>query len=121
MNITNSNVLILEDDPNRINLFKRALCGTNYIKITDNAQECIKFLSEQKWDVLFLDHDLGGRVYVKETENTGYEVALWLEEHKDKQPNTIIIHSYNPEGAKRMNQALPNAIQKPGIWLKINQ
>lgn len=103
-------ILILEDNKARCQIFRRELIGHEYF-ITEFASEAIEKLQEQEWDYLFLDHDLGGEVFVEKTENTGYQVALWLEEHKERQPGTIYLHSMNPNGRARMKQALPKSIE----------
>ncbi len=109
-------ILILEDDPIRHKAFKRKLIG-HHVVITDDSKECIRLLAEEIWDELYLDHDLGGQVYVDSGEGTGYEVAEWLSEHEDRLPPHIVIHSYNPTGAKNMKNKIPDAIMAPGIWL----
>ena len=55
-------ILILEDDPARHKAFKKNLIG-NEVLITEHTDQAIKLIKEQDWDVLFLDHDLGGKVY----------------------------------------------------------
>jgi len=113
------NILILEDDHARQVTFMRNLIGTNTV-IVETAQDAIQKLSESAWDYLFLDHDLGGLQMVASGPGTGYEVAVWLEEHPDRQPQNIIIHSFNPDGAQKMHQALPNSVLAPGCWHSIS-
>ena len=108
-------VLILEDDHNRHKAFRRNLIGCD-VQIVETAPAAIEYLNSVSWDVLFLDHDLGGEVYQESGDGTGYEVACWLEEHVDKQPKRIIIHSFNAAGAEKMLAALPSAICGPGVW-----
>jgi hypothetical protein len=78
--------------------------------------EAIKLLEDQDWDWLFLDHDLGGQIMVTPGDNTGYKVACWLEAHKGRQPPHMVIHSFNPIGAKAMGAALPAAVYVPSSW-----
>lgn len=103
-------ILILEDNKERCKIFRKELVGHEYF-ITEFASEAIEKLTESEWDYLFLDHDLGGEVFVTKTENTGYQVALWLEEHKERHPKTIYLHSMNSNGRARMKQALPDSIE----------
>jgi CheY-like chemotaxis protein len=74
-----------------------------HIMLVDNAIEAIETIKTLPViDVLFLDHDLGGEVYVDSgREDTGAEVARWIAENK---PNikSIIIHTYNSVGAENM-------------------
>ena len=66
-----------------------------------------------------MDHDLGGKIYVESGPGTGYEVACWLEdpENKGHVPDHIVLHSLNTVGRKKMNMALPQAVDCPGAWL----
>ena len=113
-------VLILEDDPTRIpgltNLFK--LVGANVIW-TNMASECIAEMKKQKFDIIFLDHDLGGQVYVKSGENTGYEVALWLSKNVDKKPTQqLYTHTLNPVGRQNILNIFGYGIYAPFVWLR---
>lgn len=110
-------VLILEDDPIRTKQFQRNLIG-NLVVVVATSKRAIELLNhpDHPWDVLFLDHDLGGKVMQESGENTGYEVACWLEEHPERQPKIIGVHSFNPAGREKMLQALPNAYSTVGIW-----
>jgi CheY-like chemotaxis protein len=102
-------ILILEDDPARHDIFRKNLSEIGDITITEHANTAIVLLNTEKWDALFLDHDLGGKVYCESGPGTGYEVAEWLEQHKDKMPTAVYIHTLNPSGQKKMSQALPDA------------
>lgn len=108
-------ILILEDDKERLASFRRELIG-HEVFYTDMADTAIKQLEENEWDFLFLDHDLGGEVFVTRIKNTGYEVAIWLEEHPERKPSTIYLHSLNPNGRMRMKQAIPEAIDATFAW-----
>jgi CheY-like chemotaxis protein len=113
-------ILVLEDDPERHKYF-RQLAIENDLTIVETSSECIILLYNHTYDCLFLDHDLGGQVYVNsDLPNTGYEVAKWLEGHPERKPKNIIIHSLNGVGAQRMNQALPEALYIPFAWLYLN-
>lgn len=61
-------------------------------------EECVSLLENNKIETISLDHDLG-------TKKTGYDVCLWLIEHKIY-PKEILIHSANPVGQKNMIQLL---------------
>jgi hypothetical protein len=72
-----------------------------------------------EWDLICLDHDLGGEVYVDSNElNTGYQVAKFL---ATKNPKClIIIHSSNFWGACNMMSVLPQADYIPYFYQKEN-
>lgn len=99
-------IFILEDDPSRISWFastyKTAL-------ISDNAEGAKRILEGRKWDIVFLDHDLGGKVFVNEKDtNTGSEVVRWVIENK-VEIDRIIIHSLNWAASKNMLYSLREA------------
>ena len=87
------NILILEDDKYRLQQFTKKLIG-HVVTTCMTVDECISLLKQNKYDLCFLDHDLGDEIFVESTSGTGYEVALWIAENKDKAPNKIIIHSW---------------------------
>lgn len=122
-------ILILEDDMNRVKQFKERLFEAfgddkvlNHVSV---AEDCIVAIMREEFDLIFLDHDLGGEVYVSSTHtNTGSEVArrfseLCLEENFPNRDTPIIVHSYNPDGAKYIMALLgKNAVYVPGVWDK---
>ena len=66
------------------------------------VQEVIELLKNNEVKELSLDHDLG-------TEETGYDVVLWLEEKVIMEgfiPPMIRVHSSNPAGRDRMLQGI---------------
>jgi len=108
-------ILILEDDHERHKAFLKSLIGANVV-IVETVRDALTKLIESSWDYLFLDHDLGGQTMVESGLETGYEVAQFLEQNPECQPPNIIIHSFNPTGAIKMQQALPKATLSPGCW-----
>lgn len=101
-------IFVLEDNLERVETFKVWFKGHKLI-ITDNALIAIEiFKNSLDYDFIFLDHDLGGEVYVNIDEpNTGSTVAKFL---SDKQiRGKVIIHSMNYIGADNMKGYLPQA------------
>lgn len=101
-------ILILEDDEHRIVKFKQNFIGCK-LDITKDPKEANKWLEENVYDVIFLDHDLEDSHYLEDClskETTGLCTADFLgnnfELNKEAQ---IIIHSLNPAGRERMRQA----------------
>lgn len=122
-------ILILEDDDLRVIEFKKRIAETNAdinLIVVDQAIECIKHLSTQKFDIIFLDHDLGGEVLVSSTkENTGATVArFWKSSDNMNKYTTVVIHSLNPAGSSYMMNIISDVIgampiKVPIIWDKI--
>lgn len=107
-----SRIFVLEDDPNRIRQFRQAAIGAELTLCSTVADAITAFDRGGPYDLICLDHDLGGETYVpSDNDNTGYTFALWLSQFK-LQPtaSVIVIHSYNGGGARRMMDVLtPNA------------
>jgi CheY-like chemotaxis protein len=112
-------VLILEDRGERVAQFMENMMD-HLVVVVNDSKECIRLLGagDATWDVLFLDHDLGGQIMVKSGENTGQEVTEWLKDRPDCKPETVILHSANPDGVKAMKFDIPDALVVPFAWTK---
>lgn len=88
--------------------------------IVKEAIEAIDLLESFDWDILFLDHDLGGQVHVSsEDPNTGAEVARWIKNNPDKKPKLVIVHTLNPPGQKYIKSCIPDSLVYPFAWTKL--
>ena len=106
-------VFVLEDDAQRIALFWRAAIGHDMTLAKDVDEACKKF--DPPYDLICLDHDLGGEVYVSsEQRNTGAGFCRWLAERGIAPCGRVVIHSYNADGARAMG-----AIMRDAGWLTI--
>lgn len=109
-------IFVLDDDFDR-HLFFRKKFGQENLVQAYTAKEAIDILSSDRdFDIIFLDHDLGNRIFVKcDDENCGTKVAEYLA-HQETRAR-IIIHSLNYWGAMSMKSKLPNAEYIPFIKL----
>ena len=109
--------LVLDDDAMRHRLFGRNFTAHEMTYVF-TAEAAIEALQQNTYDAIFLDHDLGDRVYVDShgPEKTGYTVAKWIAEHPNRKPAQIYVHSLNPVGASNIQAVLPDAILAPGLW-----
>jgi len=99
-------IFILEDDLNRIKWMKLHFDSRIDLDITDDVDVAMKYLKEEEYDIIFLDHDLGGRQMVSSSErDTGYTIAKMIHTTKNR-GLTVIVHSWNPEGARNMMEAM---------------
>lgn len=113
-------ILVLEDMSARIEYFKDRLKGHDvyYFDTAEDAIQALSLIKDKPWDMIFLDHDLGGRVFVSSSDpNTGYAVAEYIS-NNDIDAKQIIIHSLNPAGAQRMKAVLPQANVIPYTMLR---
>jgi hypothetical protein len=93
------NILIVEDSSERIEWFKTTFKDCN-IFCTDKVYQACYFLKHCKYDIIFLDRDLG------EGKRNGEYVTSFLANHKKALESTIIIHSSNIIARQRMQQSL---------------
>ncbi len=107
-------ILILEDNASRMEVFTETIGERHDIFHADQAAKAIDAMFDaanckNPFEVIFLDHDLGGMTFVGEADtNTGSEVVRWMVSKKGAslgQP-TIIIHSCNHPAAANMSAAL---------------
>jgi predicted O-methyltransferase YrrM len=100
------NIFVLDDDLEiRISWFQEAYKDHTLVYALD-AVTALDILNKRKFDLIFLDHDLGGG-FMQDSDyhNTGYQVAKGLLQTINAETN-VIIHSWNPDGAKRMADVL---------------
>jgi CheY-like chemotaxis protein len=111
-------VLIVEDNMFRHNFFDVMYDGEE-IHHAYTYKEACKFLDNNLYEIVQLDHDLGD--FTKpDTEGgremTGYDVARHLCE-KNLVPDVVIVHSINPCGAdsivKLLNRNGVNVVRRP--------
>lgn len=104
-------VFLLEDDPARIGVFLRILhaCtdpGDTIHHATD--VDTAMRLWDPPYDLLLLDHDLGGRQMAESHEyNTGYQFLVRVREKVGRA--LVIVHSWNPSGAWALMRLLHDA------------
>jgi len=103
-------ILILEDDSERIKWFTEQF-GNNNLVVVNTVLAAREVIRKCRWfDVIFLDHDLGGEVYVDSDDKSGYAIVKEIVQHAmyvsqiDK--IKIVIHSWNEPAAKRMEMLL---------------
>jgi len=101
------NILFLDDSSARrkavLSIFPSAYC-------VETVQETIDLLSQEKeWDIISLDHDLGGRVFDDSFRpDCGMAVVFWMIEkgYPRVAVRRIILHSFNSTAAFDMEYLL---------------
>jgi len=110
-------ILVVEDNPERNKWFKSIFPMADF---AIDAETGVKCVTENVYDSIFLDHDLGDRVFVdSEDMNTGFQVAKKIKETENMNAQ-IIVHSLNPTGAQNIKGILPQAQIVPFFELRNN-
>ena len=100
--------LFLDDNLYRAEVFKRLNLGAICV---ETSEECIELLGED-WDLVSLDHDLGGEYFVdSDREDCGMEVVRYiaLNQPEHLRSTEFIVHSHNTEAAGEMVEILTSA------------
>jgi hypothetical protein len=102
-------ILFLDDRSKRIHSAIKKFANDD-LTIVTNVKECLRFLSEEEWDVVYLDHDLGGEEFCDPDSPTcGMEIVRYIGKTeypiKKKWPE-FIIHSSNVFAATLMEDGL---------------
>lgn len=113
-------VLILEDSPTRIKLFRQGFIGTSTTILT-KASLAISWLKGCTPRLICLDYDLNQYGEELEESGTGLDVAVLIAKHAKRFSKTlIIIHSINEIGTKKMIRALTKVnlrpSRRPNLW-----
>ena len=107
-------VLFLDDDTTRQRRFAAANPGA---RITATAAETITMLMAQSWNVVHLDHDLGGEVYVDSNrKDTGAEVVRWILANRPR-IGRVVVHTWNTVAGPRMSEDLQRA-GYDAVWVR---
>lgn len=105
-------IFVLEDDRRRCDWFAKRFKG-DVLDIACEIDEAKDLLQTRTYDSIFLDHDLQPEHYGSETrddERTGYAIASFLAARPELQrAATIMVHSFNADGAMRMVEELRRA------------
>ncbi|HVK37919.1 MAG TPA: cyclic-phosphate processing receiver domain-containing protein [Candidatus Kapabacteria bacterium] len=100
-------ILFLDDDHRRIAAFRAIVTEVECeLAVVETADECIARLADGAWDLVLLDHDLGGEIYCDSArEDCGMEVVRWLSEHGGDHGG-FIVHTHNEIAGAAMYLAL---------------
>ena len=114
------NILILEDDPLRVVAFRQRLGGHD-ITHYERSADAVEALKANTYDLILLDHDLGGRTYVDHTdakEDCGMRVAEYFMIHPEhvRKHGPIVVHSLNGPAAQVMVELIGEAVWIPFVW-----
>ena len=99
-------VLIVEDSPTRIKLFRQGFVGTSVTVLT-TASLATTWLEDHTPNLICLDYDLDQYGQDRKTSGCGYTVARFLARNAKRFEHTlVIVHSLNEAGAGRMTKTI---------------
>lgn len=123
--------LFLDDSQERTDTATALLGAIGYrVAIVKDAKAAIVALEVSDFDIICLDHDLGGKTFVdSDNEDCGMEVVRYLVSRRTTPPaKQIIVHSWNAPAADRMVSDLRNAgyevAHEPfamGLWARLKE
>lgn len=95
-------ILFLDDNKYRHKTVKPHLLHDEAYTV----EQAVELLKTKKYDIIFLDHDLGGEEMVSsDREDTGMTVAKFMVE-EEILTELVVVHSCNPAGAANMTALL---------------
>jgi len=110
-----SSLLILEDDNDRVNEFRRVF-KNKHLCIAFNVDNALILASKYPFDIIFIDHDLNGAAFTKSDDNSGAHLARNLKDTINSD-TFCIIHSMNPFGSHRILDILSD---ERAVWCPYN-
>lgn len=99
-------VLVVEDNLERIKLFKKCIALGADVAIT--VKQSINLIGRNNYNCIFLDYDLG-------IGESGGDVVNYIVDNKLQKKAQFIIHSMNGIGARSMMMKLKNYGYK-AVW-----
>ena len=98
-------ILIVEDMPERTCVFFQWFKDHDVV-VCNSAKESSEIIKTMRFDLIFLDHDLGLRAYVDSNDpNTGMQIVKCVEFSPNAR-SRFIIHSWNTIGVENMRSYL---------------
>jgi CheY-like chemotaxis protein len=108
-------ILVLDDDDIRHEAFALEF-EKHIVTHVRTYDEAVTALDGERFDLIQLDHDLNDFPLLRQSkaesivgkfEMTGYDVAKVIAALPDeKKPGRVVIHSWNPPGARAMHEVL---------------
>jgi hypothetical protein len=110
--------MFLDDMKSRRDAFKQNAIG-HIVDFASTAQEAIAFLRANKYDAIYLDHDLEAEHYQtnEEYHEDGSFVARNLVDMNQHHGVIVVVHSLNPSGRLNIRSILKESFD---VWLPEN-
>ena len=102
-------ILFLDDCPARQKWATQHFLAHELTQPTTAAAAIKALEHDGPFDVVHLDHDLGGEAYAESSRSdTGFEVVRWIVKKKPPIPQ-IVVHTMNASAGHRMTGTLKKA------------
>jgi CheY-like chemotaxis protein len=100
-------ILFLDDDKGRHSYFRSLANSIGIIpECVETVEECCAKIKTSYFDIISLDHDLSGEIYIDQSrKDCGMEVVRFLESNEIQQ-GEVICHSYNTKARYEMYKRL---------------
>ena len=104
-------ILFLDDNPNRQDIAREHFALHIFFEAS-TVEEAVKLLElHSPYDLVHLDHDLGGEIFAPSDEQSGYWVAKHISMmEKHLLPKQVVIHSLNDTGAQNIINVLKELV-----------
>lgn len=109
-------ILVLDDNEQRHESFAQRFsrdCDVTHVRTVTEALEALR---DKSYDLVYLDHDLEdyqqSGMYGSSVELTGLDVARFIARMPEvvgQPPTRVVVHSWNPAGARAMVSTLREA------------
>ena len=104
-------IFILDDDNSRIKKIMKKFGKDNVVYANDPVEAETALRENEKFDIIFLDHDLGGP-YTRGPKGDGIDLAKVMAKDKLHTDSFIIVHSLNHRGAQDIKICLSKTHKK---------
>lgn len=101
-------VLFLDDSAIRIQRAYETFANDHLEVVVSSEAAITALVDPELWDLVMLDHDLGGKHWAPSDEESGMEVVRWIVENKPT-IGRIVVHSWNNVAAPVMTNRLKKA------------
>lgn len=108
-------IFFLDDDYGRYKVFCQNCIGHS-LDYAQTADQALKMLAENEYDIIFLDHDLNEEHYVGDYTKmpTGFTVAKQMRDFKHLHGTQVVVHSLNPAGRQNIKSAIKDCFT---VWI----
>ena len=108
-------IFFLDDNHNRYKVFASNCIG-HTIDYAQTAEQALRMLATNEYDIIFLDHDLNEEHYTGDYSlaPTGFTVAKQMREFNHLHGAKVVVHSLNSDGRQNIKSAIKDCYS---VWI----